>query len=420
MTYNRGKQVQKKAALKHTQLMLKKLKEWSTEFTTDKAPDTFREMDAERGNMNKALARLTNPNSQIPPELVRDLALTLYDYYNERSLWQEWIELGKLGLEVCQQLGDFHSLNEVYPALCNGLGIAQRMLGNKDEAMSYYQLALEQANRDEEKSDTLTNMCDIHRLRGETEQALQCAQKAIEFAMEIRDKDREAKGLEYMGLTYVGCQDYDRGIVCYEKALHLRETTGNLPRKALTLTFLVFALTHRGKDEDLKQALNYYKQAYGIETQLDNWQSLARLRGDIAVAYNKLGQYREAINLSEESFYHNRRIGFWRGATLNQARLAQSYFGLENFEQAIDSADYVRKHQEQLTAFDRSNLSGFGGVLVSLAQYLQESGNQKKATEYAKVAIEFSKASGEGHSLQAAKQFLQQMNSPATFYLKNN
>lgn len=405
----RNRKTQKKAGLRHTERYFNKVEKWRKEFTTDKAPEIFQIMDGDKGNLTKALNRLkNNVETGIPLDLVRDFTIIIYDYYEKRSRWSEWTELGQLGLEVCKELNDSYSLGVAYPSLCTCLGITQRMLGDRKKAMFFYQKAVEQANRHEEKTDVLTSMCDIYRLNGEIEQALKCAKQAITLAKKIHDKDREAKALEYMGLAYVGDKSYDQGINCYKEALALREQTGHLPRQAMVLSYLSYALANSSYEEqNLNQAIEYYKKALEIEIKLDNYQSIGRLKGDIATAYNKLGKYEDAKELSEDAFDYNDRIKFRRGATLNQARLVRSYIGLKDFDKAFYSADYVCEHRKDLTAFDINNLHGFSEMLIILAQYLQGKGNTEKAKEYALIAIEFATTAEESDSLQAAQQFLQ-------------
>ncbi len=55
-------------------------------------------------------------------------------------------------------------------------------------------------------------MADIYRLQGQAEQALQCAQQAIKLGQRSEDSSREAKGLEYLGLTYTFLGEYDKAI----------------------------------------------------------------------------------------------------------------------------------------------------------------------------------------------------------------
>src|SRR5438105_6646447 len=195
------------------------------------------------------------------------------------------------------------------------------MQGKNDEATLFYEQALEKATRDELKSDALTNMADIYRLQGRTEQALQCAQRAIELGQHAGDSSREAKGLEYLGLTYTSLREYDRAIGSYKKALQLHEEVENLPRVALSLASLSNALIERGKKEDLNQVIAYFRRAYQINVQIGNWQGVASNWGGFALIYTKLGEYQKAIDNIELALDRNERIGFWRGIALNHIAL---------------------------------------------------------------------------------------------------
>jgi tetratricopeptide (TPR) repeat protein len=323
--HERRQQQTRWVELNHARFYLSKAQQWSAKFTTTEAPDNLRAMDAKIGNIETALQRTADPDQLDQPELARDLAVTLYDYYDKRCRWDDWVRLGPLGLEACQRLGDTYSLGEAYPAICSGLGIVQRMLGNLEEAMALYEQALEKATRDGLRSDALTNMADIHRLRGEPEQALLCAQQAVKLGQQACDKDREAKGLEYMGLTYTSLKEYDKAIECHERALHLREETGNLPRIALALNFLSADFTQRGGNDDLKRALEGLQRAYEIEAQLENRQRIADYYNATGKLYSRLGEYEKAIEYLQMASGVHSEIAFLRGVAGIHIELAYAY-----------------------------------------------------------------------------------------------
>src|SRR6266436_831287 len=379
----------KQAYLKHAKGFLDQLKKWSSEIGTLKCPESLNKIERETNNISSAFSRTLDPDQLDLPEMTRDFALALFDYYDKRSGWDQWESFGSRGLSACKKLGDAYSMGEAYPAICNCFGIVRRMQGKNDEAMLFYSQALEKAARDELRSDALTNMADIYRLQGQAEQALQYAQQAIELGQRSGDSSREAKGLEYLGLTYTSLGEYDRAIALYEHALRLREEAGNLPRVALTLTLLSYALTHRGRKEDLNQAIKYYRLSYEIDVQIKNWQAVARYWGDVAVTYNRLGEYQKAIDNSEQALDRNERIGFRRGVALNHVRLAESYLRLSNFDKALFHAEQACKNLQHLAPFDRKLvLVSFSNVLLDLGKYMQSLGKLTEAIAYAKITIE--------------------------------
>jgi tetratricopeptide (TPR) repeat protein len=402
------------AELNHARLYLSKAQQWSAKFTTAEAPDNLRAMDAKIGNIETALQRTADPDQLNQPELARDLAVTLYDYYDKRCRWDDWVRLGPLGLEASQRLGDTYSLGEAYPAICNGLGIVHRMLNNLKEAMKLYEQALRRAARDELKSDALTNMADIHRLRGESEQALQCAQQAVELGQQAGDKDREAKGLEYMGLMYTSLKEYDKAIECHERALRLREETGNLPRVALALDFLSAALTERGSNDDLKRALVGYQRAYEIETQLENQQGLARCYVAIGKIYSRLGEYKKAIEYFQMASGFQSEIAFLRGVAVTHIELAYAYLRSGGLEQGVFHTEEASKYRQHLLAPDRVlRAPEFCQALLGTAEYFEQR-DVEQAEDFAQIAIEFATEAKESVLLERAKQLQQRLTQRPT------
>jgi tetratricopeptide (TPR) repeat protein len=403
----------KQVHLRHAKVYLEQLKKWRSEIGTLKCPESLKEIERATNNISSAFSRTLDAEQLDSPEMTRDFAILLFDYYDKRSGWDQWEYFGSHGLSACKRLDDAYSMGEAYPTICNYFGIVRRMQGKNDEAILFYEQALEEAIRDELKSDALTNMADIYRLQGRTEQALQCAQRAIALGRNAGDSSREAKGLEYLGLTYTSLGEYERAIELYEHALHLREETGNLSRVALTLTMLSYALTHRGRKEDLHQAIKYYRRSYEIDVQIKNWQAVARYWGDVAVTYNKLGEYQKAIDNSEQALDRNERIGFWRGVALNHVRLAESYLRLRNFDKALFHAQQACKNLEHLASFDRKMvLVGFSIVLLDLGKYMQSLGKLTEATTYAQTTIELAEEAKASEVLLAATYLLQQVEQP--------
>ncbi|HEU5378993.1 MAG TPA: tetratricopeptide repeat protein [Ktedonobacteraceae bacterium] len=406
--------MQRRAYLGHAKLFLNQLKKWNAAISTPRCLESLNAIESTINNITVAFLRTINPNELGQPEMTRDFAIMLFDYYDKRSLWDQWgNDIGPHGLSACERLGDIYSMNEAYPTICNCFGIVHRMQGNNSEAMHFYELALSRAGSDRLKSDALTNMADIYRLQGQADRALQCAQQAIQLGKNAGDSNREAKGLEYLGLTYTLLGDYDEAIKLYELALILREEVGNLPRIALVLTQLSYALTHRGQKEDLHQALFHYRRSYAIDRQMGNWQSVARYWGDVAVTYTKLDEYQKAIDNLEQALDRNETIGFRRGVALNHVRLTENFLNLSNYEKALFHCEQACRNLQYLTNFDRKlALAGFSNALLNLGRYMQACSKLTEAIAYAKLAIELATEVEANNIQQAAMHLLQRLESP--------
>jgi tetratricopeptide (TPR) repeat protein len=391
--------------LNHARLYLARAQQWNVKFTTEEAPENLRKMDSRIGSIEIALQRTADPKQLNQPELARDLAITLSDYYDKRGRWDDWIKLGSLGLEACLKLGDTYSLGEAYPLICNGIGITYRMLGKLNESMSFYEKALERATADAIKSDTFTNMADIHRLFGETEKGILCAQQAVVMGQRSGDKNREAKGLEYMGLTYTALKRYDEAIECHRQALLLREETKNLPRIALVLDFLSAALAYRGAREDLEKALNGYQRALMIEKQLNDSQRIAGCYGALGVIYCKLFEYGKAIENLEMALNLSTEIRFFRGVTVYCIWLAYAYLGSNNLKLALFHISEFCKDYQHLMYPERVALAPIiCQILFKLVEHFEIQENLEQIRKIAEIAIKFALEANEEQLLEKVKQ----------------
>ena len=135
----------------------------------------------------------------------------------------------------------------------------------------------------------------------------------------------------------------------------------------MVYTRLAYALSLRGSPADLERALELYKQSAKIDIQLENWQAVARFWGDIAVTYNRLGRYQNAIENSELALHRNRAMGFLRGVGLNCIRLTESCWRLGEDEKALGYARQALGHMDKIDAFDWAMTStGFCESLKAL------------------------------------------------------
>lgn len=397
-----------RAELLHARLFTERAQAWTAELSTLRSTEVLEQLDENFGNILTAFRRAADPQQLDQSELARSIAMSMYDYYDLRGRWDDWMRTAPQGLEACERIGDEYSLGVAYPAICNSLGIASRMLGQPEAALTWFEQALRRATSPDVQADTLTNLADIHRLKGRLADARRCAEEAIVLAQGAEDQAREAKGHEYLGLTLTSLREYDAAIIAYEKALELRRQSGNLRRLSLALTFKAYALTMRGAQADLEEAQQCYEEARIIDSALRNEQSLARYQGDIAALYNRLGQYEKAIDYGSEALSVNKRIGFHRGAALNFVRLMDSHLHLGHLDEALGVAEQGFDLRAALTDFDLRMIT-FELGLARLALQLERVQRGAEARRVAQMALD---VAGSTDNLEVVRSQVQPLLTP--------
>jgi tetratricopeptide (TPR) repeat protein len=227
----------------------------------------------------------------------------------------------------------------------------------------------------------------------------------VEMGQRSGDKNREAKGLEYMGLTYTALKNYDEAIKCHRKALLLREETKNFPRMALVLDFLSAALTNRGTRDDLEEALDGYQRSLAIEKQLSNSQRIAGCYGALGTIYSKLHEYDKAIENLQMGCSLFSEIGYLRGVAGYCIRVAHVYLESSNLELAFFHAGELCKYEQHLFYTDRVSLAPIVcQIFLKLVEQLGMREKLEQIRKIAAVALKFALEANEEQLLEKVKQ----------------
>ncbi len=115
---------QRQAHLRHAKLFLNQLKKWNAEIATPRCLESLNAIESTMNNITAAFLRTASHSQLDLPEMTRDFAIMLFDYYDKRSSWDQWgDDIGPHGLSACERLGDPYSMSEAYPIICNCFGI---------------------------------------------------------------------------------------------------------------------------------------------------------------------------------------------------------------------------------------------------------------------------------------------------------
>ncbi len=265
------------------------------------------------------------------------------DYYNK-------------ALEIHKKTGN---KEEIYSVL-NNLGGAYFGLAEYEKSIDHFEqtLKFDEAQGDNNNlSISNNNIGKVYQAWGKYDLSIKYFNKALLYSRKAGNKMTEAIRLSNLGMSYLGKKEYDKALEYLYQALDLDKQTGNHYKTAIRENEISKILAKKG---DFDKAIEYSLSALDFFRKANIHESMAIVYIDLGGYYLGIGSYKEAENALIES--------------LNQADIMdsqyltmQAYKGLsEVYEQwgKYDSAlsyfkQYESINQDLFTAEKHKQLANF-------------------------------------------------------------
>jgi tetratricopeptide (TPR) repeat protein len=314
-----------------------------------------------------------------------EVANKSFSWHELDGSWQDWITFYAQFIECVVRSG-LTGLNkdEVVPVL-NLAGICFRMKNNLNEAKRFFDQANELVeDTDALKIDINLNFCDLERMAGNFDTALDYAENSLNLAFnvyrerlgkKITDAEktenitRVARACEMKGLVYASSRDYGLATALQCAAIRKRlEASNDYHFYVRSLSYHSYA---SGLSGELSLALESYEKGLEIAEYMSDEPTLLRLHGDMATAYIRAAKKAKSRELRNKHWssaqkcltsvsqnQEKRKIIFTkRNHALYQLRRTMVAFGsfadgitkyLDVIEDNIHDEDWI----ENLTKFD--------------------------------------------------------------------
>jgi tetratricopeptide (TPR) repeat protein len=174
--------------------------------------------DTERANLVAGVSYAAEHNL---PAHAWTLTQVLWDFFNLRKHWLDWISTHEISLEAARGVGDQVAEGRTLITLAIGLRELQRF----DEAFECYResLAIWRSVGDREREEvTLNNMGIAYFSLERFDQALRCYRESLTIARALGKRHSEGVTLNNIGLVHVELGQFDRAEQCYREALVIR------------------------------------------------------------------------------------------------------------------------------------------------------------------------------------------------------
>ncbi|MDA3954463.1 MAG: tetratricopeptide repeat-containing sensor histidine kinase [Bacteroidales bacterium] len=346
------------------------------------------------------------------------------DIYFEMNRYQPAIEFYEKALDYFyeQKASD----NKIY--IYTKLGHAEKMLGNYNNALFYYQkpLNLYLAEHDNKISEAYNNIGIVYKLKGELNEAFKYHQQALNAANLALDQNEIANTLNYIGSLYWSKSQYDSSLLFFEKSLEIyREITDsigeaniltnigtvykNLGEFKMAIDFNQKALEirmikgHR-KDiaksynnigsiylatNDIDKAIEFYLLSLKIRENISDIFGIAQTQNNIALVYKRLNKNEEALSYFNKSLNNYSNIGNLSLIANSINQIGTIYKKINKYDLALENYLKALKIQQELKNQDK-----IASILNNIGIIYDDINNSSKALESYSRALDIKRETG--------------------------
>jgi len=297
-------------------------------------------------------------------------------YQLRRGLWRERLDWALEALEATPA----ERADVAY--LCNEIGLVYSNLGDRQQALSYYERALpimEEMGDRSELARTLNNIGRVHHNLGDRQQALSYYESAMLIWEEVGYRAGQAATLNNIGGVFDNLGDRRQALSYYERALPITEEVGDRSGLAATLNNIGMVYHKLG---DRQQALSYYERALPIREELGDRSGLATTLTNIGVVYNNLGDRQQALSHYERALAIMEEVGDRSGLAKTLNNIGLVYHNLGDRQQALSYYERALPIKEEV-----GDRSGLAVTLTNIGGIYHNLGERQQALSYYERAL---------------------------------
>jgi CHAT domain-containing protein/Tfp pilus assembly protein PilF len=258
----------------------------------------------------------------------------------------------------------------------NNIGLVYNDLGNKQQALKFYNLALPLNRKVGDKAGeatTLHNIGAVYDSFGDKQQALKLYNQTLALSRQVEDKSQEARTLNSIAAVYNDLGDNQKALKLYNQALVLRREVEDKSGEATTLNNIGGFYSGLG---DKKQALKFYNRALALSREVEDKSGQASTLNNIGRVYSDFGDKQQALKLYNQALPLTRKVEdkSIEAATLNNigavyASLGEKQQALKLYNQALSLKREVEDKNGEATTLN--NIGGFYSGLGDKQQALK-------------------------------------------------
>jgi len=218
------------------------------------------------------------------------------------------------------------------------------------------------------KSAALGSIGNIYHNLGKPDEALEYYQQALEINRKLGCEQGAAHNLNNIGTLYNELGKHDEALKCQEEALEISKKFKDQQAIANSLTNIGIIHTDSGKPEEV---LKLFQEALDINKKNKYQEGIANVFNNIGLAHSNLKETDQALNYYEKALKINKKIGYKEGVATNLGNIGLIYITLGKSEEAL------KYYQEALEVFIHMNAEPRIEILLKLIKIIEEEKKEK-------------------------------------------
>jgi len=255
---------------------------------------------------------------------------SIASYYSVISQYEKALENFEAALKVAIENDHPEIISEIY----NNIGIVYYKKTDYDNALQYYQKALQYCENDILGSTIkLMNIGQVYYYRGEYDIALEYYQRVLEISEQNSQQITIAHSLKEIGTIYYKWGKYDKARQNFQQALIIYQESGNKKRTAIILNWL--GMIYK-RENNYQKAIEYQKRSLKIKREINNKVGIANSLNGLGISYKKLGDYTQALKYYQEALHIQKEINDEIGVAATISNIGRLYQILGNTDSALN------------------------------------------------------------------------------------
>ena len=229
---------------------------------------------------------------------------------------------------------------------------------------------------------------DAYRYIYDYTRAIEWGEKLLQVTVQVFGESSDQLGSIALGLAvlYLRQLKYEKAKELLEKALRIKQKTGNRDDEATCYGFLGVVFHHLGQYFNSKK---YVEKALEIRKEIGDKMGIAACYGNLGIIFKALGEYDKALEYIHESILIRREIGHRQGEATDYTNAANVFISVGEYAVGKNFVKKALAIQKEI-----GHREGEASSYSSFALILYHHGQYAKAVQYLRKSLLIAKETG--------------------------